>query len=566
MKIKAFGIVIISLFVFGSTTFATHQLSRAEILQIFQTLTDQPKRTWVPAGTIEAVHQDYNSLSDGYTTDSTVIVKSDGSKFYWEINIDSHIKEGNPNGSSLGTFDIKRNKQRTFIWDGEKYTMYFQSGEQAIVTEGQGDVPVAVNGPLTAGIIPWGYGIHTYEELSAADSYGELNDKGMVHLTINKANLPERSFILDPKKNYAVLSYLINSEGISFITNTYGSYELISDIWIPTVIIIERYKGTVQNPELISYDQWTFTAISTSLPGAEAFSTVYEPDTLVEYFLPATQTPLSYRYSSEVDTDGLLQDRIGIILDGDIQNRNCATIAMKYVSEQLGKNIVDEEIAELVDESTGGTSLYNLNQFAQQQGFYCLAGKTDTQTLRDLNGCQVILYLPGPKHYVVLDHTDDEYVWVIDMNDNKFYYRTYIDDFNLDWPEGTTLLISNEPLEPPSDFVELSDEEQQQISGAAVSFGNYSCTDLIQQFAEDFCDPPLGALCGGRHQIWYNCYGCKPITTSGSCEGYGLVGSVFTPCVLDLETLDDCKRSGTWYNIYIHTCACEYYQNGQFKN
>ena len=558
MKIKTFTITVISLLIFQSFAFAGRQLNRAEILQIFQTLTDQPRRTWIPAGTIEASHQAYTA-SEGFMTDSTVIVKSGEDKFYWEINIDSHIKQTNSSGNALSTFDINRNKKRIFTWDGQKYTMYFQSGNQAIVTESNGNAP-AVNGPLTAGVVPWGYGVYTYKELSAADSSGEIDDQGLVHLTINHTNLPQRSFILDPTKNYAVLSYLINSEGLSFITNTYESYELISGIWMPAVIIIERYKDTDKDLELVSYDYWTFTSVSISPPEAGAFSAVYEPDTLVKYFRQATQTSLSYRYSSEVDTDELLQDKIKITLAGDAQTRNCATIAMKYVTEQLGTNITDQEFTWLVDESTGGTSLYDLNQFAQQQSFYCLAGKTDIQTLRSLNGCQVILHLPGPKHYVVLDHIDDEYVWVIDLDGNKFYYRTKIDLFEVDWTGGVVLLLSSEPLNPKGNFTKLSDEQQQRIIGSAGGFGNFACTDLIQSYAVDLCDKPIGALCGGRYQVWYNCWGCESTTTtSSSCTGDGWIGSVFTPCELDAETLDDCTTSDTWYNIYIHACDCKIY-------
>ena len=558
MKIKTFTIIVISLLIFQSFAFAGRQLNRTEILRIFQMLTDQPRRTWVPAGTIEASHQAYTA-SEGFITDSTVIVKSGEDKFYWEIDIDSHIKQNNSSGNSLRTFDINRNKKRIFTWDGQKYTMYFQSGNQAIVTEGRGNTPIAVNGPLTAGVVPWGYGIHTYKELSAADSSGELDDQGLVHLTINHTNLPERTFTLDPTKNYAVLSYLINSEGLSFTTNTYGSYELISGIWVPTVIIIERYKDTDKEPDLISYDYWTFTSVSISPPEAGAFSPVYKPDTLVEYFRPATQTPLTYRYSGEVDTEELLQDRIEITLAGDAQIRNCATVAMKYVTEQLGTNITDEEFAGLVDEPTGGTSLYDLNQFAREQDFYCLAGKTDIQTLRSLNGCQVILHLPGPKHYVVLDHIDDEYVWVIDLDGNKFYYRTKIDLFEVDWTGGVALLLSSEPLNPKGNFTELSNEQQQRIIGSAGGFGNFACTDLIQSYAVELCSPIMGSLCDGRYQIWSNCWGCESTTSTSSCTGDGLIGSVFTPCVLDAESLDKCIITGTWYNIYIHACHCENY-------
>ena len=83
-------------------------------------------------------------------TDSTVAVKYDGDRFYWEINVDSHTKqtEARANGKSpQDNLDLNWNRRRVFAWDGERYTMYFGSGNHAIVHESPSDIPVAVNGP-----------------------------------------------------------------------------------------------------------------------------------------------------------------------------------------------------------------------------------------------------------------------------------------------------------------------------------------------------------------------------------------------------------------------------------
>jgi hypothetical protein len=50
------SINILVLFLSG-ITFADRPLNRAEILQIFEQLTTHPRKTWTPAGTIEATNQ-----------------------------------------------------------------------------------------------------------------------------------------------------------------------------------------------------------------------------------------------------------------------------------------------------------------------------------------------------------------------------------------------------------------------------------------------------------------------------------------------------------------------------
>lgn len=53
-------------------TFADRQLDRAEILQIFQRLTNQPRKTWIPTGTIEAIHEEYRAQKQPIQTKSSV--------------------------------------------------------------------------------------------------------------------------------------------------------------------------------------------------------------------------------------------------------------------------------------------------------------------------------------------------------------------------------------------------------------------------------------------------------------------------------------------------------------
>lgn len=467
------------MFIAQGFTFADRQLERSEILQTFQVLTAQPRKTWISAGTIKATHLEYSTL-EGYTIESIATVSYDGSRFCWEINIDSYDKETKSKGASEYDFDLNWNKRRVFVWDGERYTIYFSSGNQAIVTENPSDLPVIVNGPLTAGVIPWGYGIYTYESLSAAESSAierEVNGQKQVCLTLKISDAPEMAFTLDPAKNYAVLSCSVNVAGHLSIKKSYDDYQNVSGKWIPTNITIEQYDESGQMRELLSYDQWEITHISAGLPEAGFTKVDYENDTLVEYRSLAIDRPLLYYHHDGTDTDSLLQKKLEIESADDAQAKNCATVAMKYVSGKLGQESSYQELTKLISEPNKNTSLYALRQFAQELGYYCLALGADIETLKNLQDCQAILHLPGANHYVVLEYIDDEYICLIDLDSNKFYYRTELGAFGLQWSKGTALLISKEPLSLEGNYTELSDEELHKIMGSTISFSNFACTE-----------------------------------------------------------------------------------------
>ncbi len=560
MKIRGFVIAAILLFVVRDFAFADRQLDDAEIAQIFQTLTtSQAKEAWIPAGTIEAIHQAYKS-SDESVIDSSVIVKYDGEKFYWEINIDPSSSQTMPE-KSRKALDLDNNARRVFAWDGNRHTMYFKSGGHAVVTEKVGNIPVGVNGPLTAGIVPWGRGIYTLEELLAAESSAfetGIAGQKQVHLTllkeINGLSL-EIVFVLDASKDYAVLSWSVNNIGYTSIVKTYQDYQLVSGIWIPTTIIIERYDNTKQPPELLSYDGWNLTSIDAGTPPSDSFAVPYETDTLVEYDSSITGTTLLYHHSDEVDTDSLLHDKLAIAATRDPQIQNCATVAMKYVSAKLGHDVNDQQLSQLMNVPNRNTSLYTLRQFAQQLGFYCLAVKTDTQTLKDLEGVQAILHIPKINHYVVLGAIDDKHVGLIDLNSDRFYQRTRLDAFKSSWSEGTVLLISKTPLLLSGNFTQISDENLHEIVGSdGGGFGLYSCTDLIQVYDIIFCSEPLFMMCGSRYRLFYNRYGCEPDENGGNCSGTGMVGNISCVCIEDPFDPGTCMLSSDWYSQYIRAC------------
>ncbi|MHC4216247.1 MAG: cysteine peptidase family C39 domain-containing protein, partial [Planctomycetota bacterium] len=221
---------------------------------------------------------------------------------------------------------------------------------------------------------------------------------------------------------------------------------------------------------------------------------------------------------------------------------------------QLGKNVEDPNLAQLVNESSKDTSLYELRRFARELGLHCLAVKTDIQTLRNVQDGQVILHLPKAEHYVVLDHVDEEYVWAIDLDGNKFYYRTRLSAFSLDWSEGTALLVSNGPLNVEGTFIEVNDQEQRNIVGSAGGgFGTYSCTDTIQEKGRIHCEPPI-VFCNSVYEIIYKRYSCQLDPEGGYCTGEPMIGSIRCICIDDPYNLGACKGSGEWYSRYIRAC------------
>ena len=556
MKVRNLIFAIVLSFLVQGFALANRQLDQGEINQILRTLTSEPRRTWIPSGTIKATHREYKS-SNGYVIDSNVIVKYDGDRFYWEINIDSHTKQ-DESRESRENIDLNANRERVFVWDGERYTMYFKSGNQAIVTEAPTDIPVVVNGPLTAGVVPCGYGLYTYANLSSAESSAVVDSQGLVHLTIltrvNELAL-EMGLVLDPTKNYAVLSQSLSDGGISSIAKTFRDYELVSGRWIPTTIVIDQYDHRKQSPELLSHHEWKLTSVSVGSPPPDSFSVPYETGALVKYRSSVVNKALWYNHSNDVDIDSLLCDRLKTTLIGRVQKQNCATIAMKHVSEQLGRNVDDSNLAELINEPNEGTSLYAMKKLAQGLGFYCLVVKADAETLKNLKDCQAILHLPEPDHYVVLENIDDEYIWIVDLDRNKFFYREKLEKFELDFGETTALLVSKNPLSLTGSFVERTDAELQQIIGG---FPNFSCTKVIQDADTIHCPLPIGLMCGGCYYSFEELCGCEPDPNGGDCSGSPMPGYLYIHCYYS-EAYGYCVGDGDIYTRFMRACECEWW-------
>jgi hypothetical protein len=600
MKTKNIALLVLLLLSLYGVSFADRPLERTEVLQIFQKLTNQPRKTWIPAGTIEAAHEEYRApktmdantlnnqinkeimryqsdpnkreltqelqkmrldaepfnaryrLSNEYAMSSTVIIKFDGNRFYWEINVNSRTDSVKPGKDLAGNFmteqfDLNWNTRRIFAWDGEKYTTYFLPGNHAIV-DSTGRTPHVVNGPLTAGIIPWGYGYYAYENLSAVDSSAVekyVDGQTQIHLTLNNPDGSEMLFIMDPQKDYVVISCLITGHDNAVISKRYSDYQSIVGNWVPSAVLLERYEA--ESNRLLASDLWNITSIDANVPESYNFEVGYEADALIEHFSLSDSRPEMYRYLQRVNTDLLLTERLAYAASENAQSQNCATAALKYVASQLGKNITDQQLAQLVNGPDKTTNLYQIKQFAQGLGLYCRAVKTDIQTLKSLNGCEVILHIPGKKHFVALEAIDDKYVWTVDLASNKFYYRTDVDFFGMDWTDGIALLISNSPI--AGEFTEIDESELGNITGAS----GYQCNVLRQEYGVIFCGY-AGGLCGGEYKEFYTRWGCG-VAESGSCSQSKMLRYKKTPCIEDPYDPFNCNVTGEWTCFYMQACA-----------
>ncbi len=572
------------------------QLGRSEILQIFQQLTSQPRKTWISTGTIEATHEEFASpkttneteigsqisqavrqyqdnpnkrerdpqlqkmkldaipfnvrykLANQHTTKSKEIVRFDGNRFYWEINVNSRADSVRPGPDLAGNFmtdqfDLAWNGKRIFAWDGQKYTIYSRSGNYAVV-DATSSTPHVVNGPLTAGLVPWGYGVYTYQSLAALKSSAtekSVDGQTQVHLTLNFSDGSEMLFVLDTQKSYALISHLISGVKTN-VSTQYGSYQLIAGRWVPTTISIERYDSLTN--KLSGYDIWSFTMISTQALAPGSFVIGFDAGALIEYRSSVTARPAVYRYSQMLDTDLLLANRLAFAASEGTAAQNCATVAMKYAASRLGKDLTDQQLAQLINRTNGKTSLQAMKTLAIRSGLYCRAVRIDVQTLRSLAGSQVILHLPGENHFVVLGDIDEAYIWKIDLASDKFCDRADVNLFDMDWSDGVALVISDRPIAGP--LGDIDEAELATIIGGA----GYACTNLLQQEEEIYCS----GWCDGYYEYYPERWGCAA-AESGACYISMYLRLAETACVWDPYEIFTCDSTGKWNFYYMGACS-----------
>lgn len=550
--------VIVALALCGRSA-GQRTLDRAEVLDLFRVLTDEPRDTWIASGVIHARHLEYRAAAD-QILESDVTIRYDGDRFYWEVNIDSD--NGGPasgRGPSRGGVDVSWNRNRLFVWDGQKYTLYFKPGNQAIVYEDTSRVPIVVNGPLTAGLIPWGYGTFTYEALSGAQVSAietQRDGRTVTELTVSGlagTAVLQMTFLLDREKDYAVLASTVRNEGRSIVVGTCDGYRLVGGRWVPATVEVERYDDGRTPAQRLSFDRWDLTSVSTQITEAAPFEAGLAPDARVEEYTKLSEKPLAYYRRPQADTEALRRMRLEIIAAGKTSSVNCAAVTTRYVLSRAGKEMTQQEAASLAPKDGTGASLHAIKAVLAGAGLNCRAVRTNIDALRKVKDCLVILHLPARKHFIVLDHIDDRRVWLIDLDHNRFYYPRDIDSFSLDWPDGTALLVSQQSPGAAEGLDVIPETELKQMVGAD-SFGTYSCSQLIQDYHVVYCSPGIGVPCEGRYQVYEPRYACELDAAGGSCDGQALIGSMYMDCIENPFSPGDCTTTGDWIVRYMHAC------------
>jgi predicted double-glycine peptidase len=445
-------------------------------------------------------------------------------------------------------FDLGCNQERIFSWDGLKYINYFKPVNHAIVTKERGKV----NGPLTAGIIPWGHGNYTLQSLSHADITGletEIDSHKYLQLTILRTDGTEETFLLDPDQGFVVKQYSAHLPDNVFILRVYDSYSQIAGKWCPGSILTERYDTSQSPHRLLARDIWDFAAISEQRPSAADFEVHYDIDAYIEDFCFGTE-PLQYRYSApqspsakRINTDELIGQRLMIATATGRQN--CATASLKYICDNLGIDPSPEKLSTLAN-NENSTTLAQIKQFADSLGLATCAVKADIKTLKNLRDYQAIVHLPAADHFAVLGDIDDKYVRLIDLSSDSFYNRYSIENFDSIW-DGTVLLVSKTDVTLAGRFIEISSNRLNKMVGASdcqqcnnpcSSSGNSPCT---------YVPPSCGV-----HTIYYS-RTCCGSATSGSCSESSLIYKKTETC--DLNGDLDCDGNGDWTSSTMSACG-----------
>ena len=595
MKPARVTIAIILILCIAAIASGQDSLEKAEALEILEKLADKAATTWIPAGTIQARHERYRAarvtssaeveaaiqgkirafetetdklvktdelqklyldaipfntryeLANESKTSSNVTVKYDGSRFYWEIYVTSRSDSVQPSAdlagnSMLERSDLSKSRQRIYTWDGQDYTIYTATANHAIV-DAANELPRAVNGPLTAGLIPWGSGALSSAALSSAEtSATEVARDGttQIEMAIEQIGGLSMVFMLDPAKDYAVTSCTITSAN-RVASHYYSGYRQVAGSWVPTTVLIEQHD--LFTDRLLASDKWDLTSIEGSVPSANQFEASYRADTVVEYHSPVATKASVYNYSNQVDTDMLLAEHLAYAAKSG-RGQNCATAAIKHAAARLGKTLSDDALAPLVGPE-GQTSMARLARFAARQGLYCRAVRTDLATLSNLPACQAILHIPGRNHFVVLDRVDETNAWIIDLSNSKFYYRKDKAFLPMDWSEGTALLLSTEPINGRFDELDLT------TLGGLTGGAGWSCTRLLQDFHYEPCSG-TDYDCWGLFKYYYRRRGCES-AASGSCSEQSLARMLWDDCYWDYLK-GACAVEGGWEATYIDAC------------
>ncbi len=580
--------------------FADRALDQGELAQLFTEITSPPRNTWISRGTIQAYHTTkkyvenvesvaleseiqqritqysqsdekvekaeylqkmaldaiafntrYERINE-YTMSAREAVTYDGQRFYWSIETLSRQDSIEADTVLAGNymtdkFSMLANQRRIFAWDGSEYVRYALPINHAIVDTTSRTNP-RVNGILTAGLIPWGYGVYSYEHLSQMESRAvekTTPDGTVIELALTVTPDIQMVITMDPDRDYAVLSSSTLYTSGTMRLNTFTDYNLVDGNWIPYGILVEKYSPS---GNLLLEETWTVTQVSTQPPAIDEFTVDYQEKAKVEYRTDKSENMQLYLNYPSIDGKALLARRL-TLLDISPENRNCATAAMQYLADKLGQTITYQELMPLIDPQTNKTSLYEMKNFLESKGLYCKAVQADLTALQENGYENIILHFPGKDHFVIAAEITSNDVKIIDLNRKKFLYaidRSYI---HMDWPDGIALIVSHEPIFIGESVTELTNQQTQALAGGE----GYSCDNLIQDDSEIYCSDPVGGQCEGFAYEYFRRYGCKS-APSGSCNDSVFLRFSKSPCIIDPNDQLNCVNTGAWTNYYMFAC------------
>jgi AraC-like DNA-binding protein len=582
---------------------AEKALPASETLALLTELTGHPQETWMRAGTIRATHIEYRAprttdkalvesqvkqeldayqasgckpqvspklqkmMADAipfnvrsmwlneYTMTSTEVVRYDGDRFYWEIAVQSRSDSMQPDESLADNEMVQRfrpewNGTRVFAWDGSRYVKYNLPINRAVV-DTAGRIPRAVNGPLTAGIIPWGQGLLTAENVRSAKSSAvtrQMDGQSQVCLTLQWSAGTQFECVLDSDKDLVPISATTLGPGHT-ISTKFHNPKLIGDRWVPMAIYEERHDR--QDGRLLEYDQWTLEDIDATTPSSAAFVPQYQPGAVIQYTNPG-QGPKVFlpEHSSLVDTEAALAERMAVAWTQGALPQNCATMSLGYVARQLGKPIAAKQLARSVD-ARGRTNVLELQRLAREGGLYSRAVKTDLTGLEGLCPCQTLLYLPNKNHFVVLAGIEGRSIWLVDLTRSRFIYHVPAEAFaEKEWTSGVALLVSSRPIGGGPGRLDVPESAQQALVGGDVG---YSCTYLLQYEHWTNCSR-VGSLCVGWFRYFWEMYDCDE-APGYECTQELLEYEMASPCVNNPLNYSLCAVTGNWYSYYTLGCG-----------
>jgi hypothetical protein len=544
-----------------NTVVADRVLSSGEIHTILSILTQNPVQTWLPAGTIQARHLEYYEAEKS-VYESSETMRFNGSQFCWEIALASVGTEDKETSEKKGIADantLDLNRKKVFCWDGDTYTRYYKSSNYAVIESHGSQAPFGTYGPFSAGFIPWGYGFYTLQNLSqytctGSEIWVDGQNRILLHITGEGTNpVLQISIMLDPNKNYAVISFLLQDPQVSGIEQKYNQYIQVNNRWIPTVITIERFLKTPQGRAVASYEDWRFETIKSEVPVSSDFSVTLGNGTFVEFYSSGKKS-LMYYISDQKDIKSILDEKTAFSNYSASVQENCAAAAAQLAAKRFSRSFSAEQLETFVTQQNNKmTSLYLLKGKLEEAGLYCAAVETTLESLRGIKNSTIILHLSASNHYVILDQIDDKDVWTIDLTSRKIYWKTPIQQFLQEWKQGTALIVSDSPLNlSNSEGTMLPMSAQQQIMGGNAV--GYSCTELLQVEDHLLCSKPVSWVCGGRYYRYAERYGCHEDPNGDTCVGREMLGHDYTHCTSDLYNFGSCTVTGDWYPRSIRAC------------